>query len=241
MVDKVPNKVKLTPYMPQTLPDLPYATDALEPYFDAQTMILHHDKHHQAYVDNLNKALTTPEGAAFIELCPRELMAKIHEIPAAIQTAVRNNGGAHFNHSFFWRSLAPHAQNKGPIGKSAKAIEATFGGLDGFKEAFTKAAMGRFGSGWAWLYATSSGELKINNTPYQDNPLMQGLVEELGTPLLCIDVWEHSYYLKYQNRRADYIKAFFEIIDWERVEKRYNKVASPDKKCGCGGSDCCCG
>jgi Fe-Mn family superoxide dismutase len=218
--------------MPQILSPLPYANDALEPYFDALTMELHHDKHHQAYVNNLNTALSTEEGQPFADLAPSELMAKLHTLPASIQTAVRNNGGAHFNHTFFWESLISHDKNSGPIGNLAKAITVTFGGLDGFKEAFTKAAMGRFGSGWAWLYATQSGELKISNTPYQDNPLMVGLVEEVGTPLLCIDVWEHSYYLKYQNRRADYIKAFFEIINWGAAELRYIEVHEKPKSCG---------
>ena len=195
-----------------TLPSLPYASDALEPHFDKQTMEIHHGKHHQAYVDNLNKAVagTENEGKSLEEL-----------VAAAgkISPAVRNNGGGHWNHSFFWTSLAPNAGGA-PSGKLGDAINSAFGSFDAFKEKFNAAGISRFGSGWAWLLV-KDGKLEISSTPNQDNPLMD-VAEVKGTPLLGVDVWEHAYYLKYQNRRADYLNAFWSVVKWDEVAKRFD-------------------
>ncbi|WP_295127320.1 superoxide dismutase [uncultured Chitinophaga sp.] len=195
-----------------TLPSLPYASDALEPHFDKQTMEIHHGKHHQAYVDNLNKAVagTENEGKSLEEL-----------VAAAgkISPAVRNNGGGHWNHSFFWTSLAANAGGA-PSGKLGDAINSTFGSFDAFKEKFNAAGITRFGSGWAWLLV-KDGKLEISSTPNQDNPLMD-VAEVKGTPLLGVDVWEHAYYLKYQNRRADYLNAFWSVVKWDEVAKRFD-------------------
>lgn len=199
--------------MPFELPALSYAHNALEPHFDAMTMEIHHSKHHAAYVNNLNAALngTAHEGKSL-----EELMAIISTLPAA----VRNNGGGHYNHSLFWTLLTPQASTK-PSAKLEAAINEGFGNMDGFKEQFTKAAMGRFGSGWAWLCRTENG-LKICSTANQDNPLMDTEKANCGGyPLLGLDVWEHSYYLKYQNRRADYVHAFWNVLNWEAVSRRY--------------------
>jgi Fe-Mn family superoxide dismutase len=194
-----------------TLPALPYAPAALEPHIDALTMQIHHDKHHQAYVDNLNKAIAgTPNENKSLE----ELVSKAGTLPVAI----RNNGGGHWNHSFFWQILAPNAGGK-PSGKLAESIDADFGSFDAFKEKFTAAGMGRFGSGWAWL-VEQDGKLLISSTPNQDNPLMD-VAEVKGTPILGVDVWEHAYYLKYQNRRPEYLAAFWNVINWQEVNKRY--------------------
>lgn len=194
-----------------TLPALPYASDALEPHFDKQTMEIHHGKHHQAYVDNLNKAVAGTENE---NKSLEELVAKA----GAISPAVRNNGGGHWNHSFFWESLAP---NKGgtPSGKLADAINSTFGSFDAFKEKFNAACVSRFGSGWAWLLV-KDGKLEISSTPNQDNPLMD-VAEVKGTPILGVDVWEHAYYLKYQNRRAEYLAAFWNVVNWDAVTARF--------------------
>ena len=201
--------------MPFTLAPLPYAHDALEPHIDTLTMQIHHGKHHQAYVDNLNKAIAgTPHETLSIE----ELVAKAGSISAA----VRNNGGGHWNHTFFWESLGPQAGGA-PAGKLADAINAAFGSFDSFKENFAAAGMTRFGSGWAWLIV-ANGKLEICSTPNQDNPLMD-LAETKGTPLLGADVWEHAYYLKYQNRRADYLAAFWQVVNWNVVAARYEKVS----------------
>jgi len=194
-----------------TLPALPYAHDALEPHIDAMTMQIHHGKHHQAYIDNLNKAISgTPNEGKSLE----ELVQKA----GSISPAVRNNAGGHWNHSFFWEILAPKAGGA-PTGKLASDIDAAFGGFDAFKEKFNAAGMGRFGSGWAWLIV-KDGKLEISSTPNQDNPLMD-VAEVKGAPLLGVDVWEHAYYLKYQNRRAEYLGAFWNVVNWEKVAAHY--------------------
>jgi len=197
--------------MAHTLPALPYAFDALEPHIDALTMQIHHDKHHQAYVDNLNKALagTNDEGKTL-----EQLMSNISAYPPA----VRNNGGGHYNHSLFWSILGTGAAQ--PTGALAKAIDESFGSLDELKEKMSTAGATRFGSGWAWLLV-NDGKLYISSTPNQDNPLMD-IAEVKGMPILGIDVWEHAYYLKYQNKRPDYLKAIWNVINWDAVAERYN-------------------
>ena len=201
--------------MPFTLPALPYAANALEPHIDARTMEIHHGKHHQAYVTNLNAAL---EKAPDYQHKPIELICgSLSAIPEAVRTAVRNNGGGHWNHSLFWELMAPNAGGA-PGGKLGDAIKATFGDFDKFKEQFAAAAVGRFGSGWAWLL-NDGGKLAITSTPNQDNPLMDG--KSPSSVLLGLDVWEHAYYLNYQNRRADYIKAWWNVVNWKAVEKRF--------------------
>ncbi len=199
-----------------TLPELPYAKDALEPVIDATTMEIHHGKHHNAYVTNLNKAVagTEWESKSIEEVC-----ARIAQVPENIRGAVRNNGGGHYNHSLFWKILAPKGKGGKPEGDLAKAIDADLGGFDKFKDAFSNAGATRFGSGWAWLCRKSDGKLCVCSTPNQDNPLMQGVAECPGTPILGLDVWEHAYYLKYQNRRPDYIAAFFDVINWGQVAR----------------------
>jgi Fe-Mn family superoxide dismutase len=193
------------------LPSLPYAFDALEPHFDARTMEIHHGKHHNAYVTNLNNAIagTDLEGKSLEELM------KV----AGSNTAVRNNGGGHWNHSMFWQILSPNGGGA-PSGELAAAIDAKFGSFDAFKETFNKAAATRFGSGWAWLCVDTKKELCVCSSPNQDNPLMD-VAECPGTPIMGLDVWEHAYYLHYQNRRPDYIAAFWNVINWEEVSKRY--------------------
>jgi Fe-Mn family superoxide dismutase len=198
------------------LPDLPYAYDALEPHIDAQTMEIHHTKHHQTYVNNLNDALKD-SGKADVAI--EELIADIDALPEKVRKAVRNNGGGHANHSLFWTVMSPQGGGK-PAGKVAERIDADLGGFDKFKEAFSNAAKGRFGSGWAWLTVDKGGKLAIEDTANQDSPLMKGIGSG-NTPILGLDVWEHAYYLKYQNRRPDYIAAFFEVIGWGEVERRY--------------------
>jgi Fe-Mn family superoxide dismutase len=197
--------------MAHQLPSLPYAFEALEPHIDAQTMQIHHGKHHQAYINNLNAALEShPElQGKSVE----DLIKDLNALPEAIRTAVRNNGGGHANHSLFWTLMAPNAGGA-PTGKAADAITGAFGSFDSFKEQFGKAATTRFGSGWAWL-VSSSGKLAIESTANQDSPIMEG-----KTPLLGLDVWEHAYYLKYQNRRPDYIAAFWNVVNWETVNGR---------------------
>lgn len=196
------------------LPNLNYSFDALEPHIDKLTMEIHHGKHHNAYVTNLNKAL---EDNKISVNSLEELMANISKYPVA----VRNNGGGHYNHSLFWEIIGPNAGGN-PVGNLAKAIDETFGSFDKFKEEFAKAAAGRFGSGWAWLVLVD-GKLVISSTPNQDNPLMD-VAEVKGFPVLGIDVWEHAYYLKYQNRRPDYVSAFWNVVNWNEVEKRYNQA-----------------
>lgn len=198
-----------------TLPELPYAYNALEPYIDEATMKLHHDKHHQAYIDNLNKALEGQEN--LLQLSVEELIKDLNKVPETIRTKVRNHGGGHANHSLFWQIMAPATGQK-PEGTLAEALISTFGSIEKFQEQFTTVSMGRFGSGWAWL-VIEDGKLKIEDTPNQDSPIMEG-----KNPILGLDVWEHAYYLKYQNRRADYIKAWWTIVNWREVEKRFLKV-----------------
>lgn len=197
--------------MAHTLPALPYAFDALEPHIDAQTMQIHHDKHHQAYVDNLNKALAGTEGES---KTLEELMADISKYPMA----VRNNGGGHFNHTLFWTVLGPNAGGA-PTGDIAEAINSAFGSFDALKEKMNTAGATRFGSGWSWLIV-KDGKLDVCSTPNQDNPLMD-IAEVKGTPILGIDVWEHAYYLKYQNKRPDYLSAIWNVINWDEVNKRF--------------------
>ncbi|WPV68961.1 superoxide dismutase [Chitinophaga sp. LS1] len=194
-----------------TLPSLPYATDALEPNIDKQTMEIHHGKHHQAYVDNLNKAIAGTENE-------NKSLEELVAIAGTLSPAIRNNGGGHWNHSFFWTILGPNAGGE-PTGKLADAIKSTFGSFEEFKEKFNAAGTTRFGSGWAWLLI-NGGKLEISSTPNQDNPLMD-VAEVKGTPILGVDVWEHAYYLKYQNRRPDYLKAFWNVVNWDAVSKRY--------------------
>ena len=195
------------------LPQLPYAYDALEPHIDKETMNIHHTKHHNTYVTNLNNAI---KGNAELESkSVEELVANLDAVPEAIRTAVRNNGGGHANHSLFWQLLSPNGGGA-PSGEIADAITKKFGSFDSFKDEFAKAAAGRFGSGWAWL-VVNNGELEITSTPNQDSPLSEG-----KTPVLGLDVWEHAYYLKYQNRRPDYIGAFWNVVNWDEVSKRYN-------------------
>ncbi|OGX41842.1 MAG: superoxide dismutase [Omnitrophica WOR_2 bacterium RIFCSPLOWO2_12_FULL_50_9] len=202
-----------------TLPDLPYAFNALEPHIDAQTMQIHHGKHHAAYVNNVNKAI---EGKANLESKTIEdLISSINAIPQEIRAAVRNNGGGHYNHTLFWEIMGPRAGGQ-PKGELADAIKADFGSFDAFKEKFSNAAATRFGSGWAWL-TVSQGKLCVCSTPNQDSPLMD-VAECKGIPILGIDVWEHAYYLKYQNRRPEYITAFWNLINWDAVAKRYKAV-----------------
>ena len=195
------------------LPPLPYAKDALEPHIDAQTMEIHHDKHHNAYVTNLNKAL---EGHPELQSKSLEdLLKSLDSLPEAIRAAVRNNGGGHSNHTFFWQIMGPNAGGA-PTGDLANAINAAFGSFDNFKTQFAAAGVGRFGSGWAWLLVNPDGSVSITSTPNQDTPISEG-----KTPILGLDVWEHAYYLKYQNRRPDYIAAWWNVVNWAEVAKRY--------------------
>ncbi len=203
--------------MAYTLPDLPYANDALEPHVDTRTMEIHHDKHHNGYVTNLNNAL---EGAGVAEQSVEDLCRNIDSVPENLRTAVRNNGGGHANHSLFWTELSADGGGE-PSGALAEAISSELGGFEQFKETFSKAAATRFGSGWAWLSIDSGGKLVVESTPNQDNPYMAG-----NTPILGLDVWEHAYYLNYQNRRPEYISAFFNIIDWNAVGQRYELAKS---------------
>ena len=198
--------------MAYELPQLPYAYDALEPHIDKETMNIHHTKHHNTYVPTLNNAVA---GKADLEnKSVEELIANIDSLPEDIKTAVRNNGGGHANHSLFWQLLSPNGGGT-PTGELAEAIDAKFGSFDAFKEEFAKAATTRFGSGWAWL-SVANGELEISSTANQDSPIMEG-----KTPLLGLDVWEHAYYLNYQNRRPDYISSFWNVVNWDEVSKRY--------------------
>jgi superoxide dismutase, Fe-Mn family len=194
------------------LPPLPYPVDFLEPHIDARTMELHHDKHHAGYVANLNKAI---EGRDLGHPAIEDLLASIHALPDAIRTAVRNHGGGHANHSLFWTILSDQGGGR-PTGELAEAIDEQLGGFDRFSEVFTRTALSVFGSGWAWLNLNPDRKLVVESTPNQDSPIMYG-----HTPVLGLDVWEHAYYLKYQNRRADYVKAFFHVIDWSAVTERF--------------------
>ncbi len=203
-----------------TLPDLPYAYNALEPYIDEETMHLHHDKHHATYVKNLNDALSGHDDWLSMDI--DDVMKKLNDVPQEIRTKVRNNGGGHANHTFFWQVMgAPLAKGKGgePSGELLERIEKGFGGFSQFQAAFEKSALGRFGSGWVWL-VSSSGKLTLTDTPNQDNPWMDD-----QTPILGLDVWEHAYYLKYKNMRADYVKAWWNVVNWEEVGRRFAKVS----------------
>ncbi|MEW4371310.1 superoxide dismutase [Paenibacillus kandeliae] len=195
------------------LPALPYPNNALEPHIDEQTMLIHHDRHHNTYVTNLNTALESAPELQGKSL--EELISDLDSVPESIRTAVRNNGGGHHNHSLFWEVIGPDAGGA-PTGELAAAIDSELGGFDKFKEDFAKAATTRFGSGWAWLVVGKDGKLAITSTPNQDSPVFEGL-----TPLLGLDVWEHAYYLKYQNKRPDYISAFWNVVNWDAVNARY--------------------
>ena len=197
--------------MAYTLPQLGYAYDALEPHIDAKTMEIHHTKHHQTYITNVNAAL---EGTEFADKDILEVISNLDALPADKQTAVRNNGGGHANHTLFWEVIAPGG-SKEPVGEVKAAIEAKFGSFEAFKEEFAKAATTRFGSGWAWLIVDGYG-VAVTSTPYQDSPVMEG-----KTPILGLDVWEHAYYLNYQNRRPDYIAAFWNVVNWDVVEAKF--------------------
>ncbi len=199
--------------MPYELPPLPYDYNALEPHIDEQTMRIHHDKHHAAYINNVNKAL---EGqTALASLSVEQLLASLDKVPDNIRTVVNNNGGGHANHTLFWQIMSPQGGGE-PTGALAQAINSTFGSFAAFKEQFSAAATGRFGSGWAWLVVDSAGKLSIMSTPNQDSPISQGL-----KPILGLDVWEHAYYLKYQNRRPDYIAAWWNVVNWPKVAELY--------------------
>ncbi len=203
--------------MAYKLPDLPYEYDALEPAIDSKTMNIHHTKHHQAYTNNLNAAL---EGHEFASLPIEEVLRRVNELPEEKRQAVINNGGGYANHNLFWEILSPNGGGA-PSGKLAEEIEKAFGSFDSFKEQFGKAAATRFGSGWAWLCVDQNGQLKVLSTANQDSPYMEGL-----TPILGLDVWEHAYYLNYQNRRPDYIQAFWDVVNWDQVARNYENATS---------------
>jgi len=202
--------------MPYQLPKLPYGYDALEPHIDARTMEIHYTKHHQTYINNVNAALE--KYPALAEKSVEDLIKDLNAVPEEIRTAVRNNGGGHANHSLFWTIMGPKAGGE-PTGELADAIKSAFGGFDSFKDQFSKAATGRFGSGWAWLSVNGSGKLVLSSTPNQDSPLSEGM-----TPILGLDVWEHAYYLNYQNRRPDYIGAWWNVVNWKQVASNYSKT-----------------
>jgi len=204
--------------MTYTLPALAYAYDALEPHIDALTMEIHHTRHHQTYINNANTAL---EGTQWADTPAEDVLRRLNDLPEAKRVAVRNNVGGHANHSLFWSVMSPTGGGL-PTGEVATRMDADLGGFEAFKEAFTKAALTRFGSGWAWLTVDASGKLHVESSANQDNPLTQG-VGSGNTPILGLDVWEHAYYLNYQNRRPDYIAAFFNVIDWNAVEQRYQQ------------------
>ncbi len=205
------------------LPDLNFSSDALEPHIDAKTMEIHHGKHHATYISNLNGALAdhpTLQDCDIADLC-----RNIQEVPDSILGAVRNNGGGHYNHSMFWESMSPSGGGV-PGGNLAAAIDGAFGNFGGFQEAFSTAGKTRFGSGWAWLIAADGGAVEVCSTANQDNPLMPGFSDRVGKPLLGLDVWEHAYYLNYQNRRPDYIDAFWNVVDWDKVAQRFEEANS---------------
>ena len=205
--------------MAYTLPELGYAYDALEPHIDARTMEIHHTKHHQTYITNANAAL---EGTQWADMPVEALIADLDALPEDKRGPLRNNAGGHANHSLFWTVMSPDGGGN-PVGDVAKHIDSDLGGFDAFKEAFTKAALTRFGSGWAWLSVDKAGTLKVESSANQDNPLMKGIGSG-NTPILGLDVWEHAYYLHYQNRRPDYIAAFYNVVDWNEVERRYQEA-----------------
>lgn len=203
--------------MSYTLPELPYAYDALEPHIDAKTMEIHHAKHHQTYINNINAGI---EGTEWEDLSVEELVSKANQVPEDLKNNVINNGGGHANHSLFWTVMSPDGRGN-PQGEIAQAIDKELGGFEAFKEAFTKAALTRFGSGWAWLSVAPDQTIIVENSANQDSPLMHG-----NTPILGLDVWEHAYYLKYQNRRPEYIAAFFNVVNWKEVNRRYLEALS---------------
>ena len=209
--------------MPYTLPSLPYAYDALEPHIDAKTMEIHHTKHHQAYIDKVNKAL---EGTVWAEKGIEEVLQNLDKLPADKRKPVQNNGGGHFNHSLFWTIMGPSSglsSSSGPSGNLLKAIQSAFGTFEDFQKKFEETAVNQFGSGWAWLSvdpsAGSGGKLNVESSPNQDSPMMRGVV-----PILGVDVWEHAYYLKYQNKRQEYLKAFWNVVNWKEVERRFTEA-----------------
>lgn len=205
--------------MSYSLPSLEYSVDALEPHVDARTMEIHHGKHHQTYIDKLNGAI---EGHSELgEKSINDLITNLSDLPESMQTAVRNNGGGHFNHTFFWQCVSPNGGGT-PSGELSNAIDATFGSFDAFKNEFLQAAITRFGSGWAWLIKQEDGSLAVTSSPNQDNPLMQGITDHCGTPIIGLDVWEHAYYLNYQNRRPDYVTGFWNVVDWERANSLFS-------------------
>ena len=206
--------------MAYTLPDLNYSYDALEPHFDARTMEIHHTKHHNAYITKANVAL---EGSDLANLSIEALISDLAPVPNSIRGAVRNNGGGHANHSFFWNILSPNGGGT-PKGSLAEAIESELGGFEAFKSAFANAGATRFGSGWAWLVLKADGTLAVTSTPNQDSPLMKGVAEVEGTPIIGLDVWEHAYYLKYQNLRPNYIEAFWNVVDWSKADAIYSSA-----------------
>lgn len=205
--------IKGIKHMAYSLPALPYAYDALEPNIDAKTMEIHHSKHHQTYINNINGAIA---GTEWEKLSVEDLVAKVNEVPTDLKNMVINNAGGHANHSLFWTVMSPQGGGQ-PTGAVAKAIDEQLGSFDAFKDAFTKAAISRFGSGWAWLSVTPEHQLIVESSANQDSPLMHG-----HTPILGLDVWEHAYYLKYQNRRPEYINAFYNVVDWDEVNRRYH-------------------
>ena len=208
--------------MPHTLPSLAYAYDALEPHIDARTMEIHHTKHHQTYITNLNNAV---QGTEWADVPIDALVSRAAVLPEALRTVVRNNGGGHANHSLFWTVMSPRGGGE-PTGALAQAIESDLGGFANFKDAFTRAALTRFGSGWAWLSVGADGKLVVESTGNQDSPLMAGWMSG-NTPILGLDVWEHAYYLQYQNRRPEYIQAFFNVVDWAEVAGRFAAARRP--------------
>jgi len=203
--------------MAHSLPSLPYSPGSLEPHIDARTMEIHHGKHHQTYIDKLNSAISGHVDLESKSLS--DLISNLSEIPEEIRGAVRNNGGGHANHSFFWETLSPQSGGA-PGGKLAEEINRSFGSFESFKEDFSHAALNRFGSGWAWLVQTPDGSLAVTSTPNQDSPWMHGVADLLGEPIIGLDVWEHAYYLNYQNRRPDYVSAFWNVVDWSKASDR---------------------
>lgn len=215
--------------MSYALPSLPYDYDALEPYVDSDTMNIHHTKHHQTYITNINKVIDGPHGSALKGLSLAALQSNITSLPSEIQTPVINSGGGHYNHCMFWTIMgSPGSVNSSPVGSVKDKIESDFGSFDEMKSSFNAAAAARFGSGWAWLSVGSDGKLFISSTKNQENPLMDGVVEQSGIPILGLDVWEHAYYLKYQNRRPEYIQAFWNVVNWDQVTVNYDKAVKGD-------------
>lgn len=212
-----------------SLPSLPYGYDALEPYVDTTTMNIHHTRHHQTYITNLNKVMDGSNGSSLKGMSLAAIQSNITSLPSEIQTPVINSGGGHYNHCMFWTVMAKSGScNSSPVGSVKDKIDSTFGSLDEMKSTFNAAAAARFGSGWAWLSVDSDGKLFISSTKNQENPLMAGVVDQVGTPILGLDVWEHAYYLKYQNRRPEYIQAFWNVVNWDQVAVNYDSAVKGD-------------